>query len=216
MSNIIKKVNIKGNEITVYNGDLPDGINLGSSIAIDTETTGLELNRDRLCLVQIKDEFGNIHMVKYNAGDEYNSPNLANILEDESIEKIMHFARFDIHALIKYIGVGAYNVYCTKIASKIARTYSGYHGLKYLCKELLGVEISKQEQSSYWGADELTDSQLEYAANDVLYLHDLRDRLNEILSSEERYEIAMSCMDTLPLVVTMDSMNFEIGEILNH
>ncbi|MFC2969926.1 ribonuclease D [Acidimangrovimonas pyrenivorans] len=191
--------------ITLYQNDLPDGLNLGPVVAIDTETMGLMPHRDRLCLVQLSAGDGNAHLVQITQG-QTSAPNLERLLADPKVLKLFHFARFDIAALQKTFGVVTAPVYCTKIASKLIRTFTDRHGLKYLLQELLGVDISKQQQSSDWGAPELTAAQEEYAASDVLYLHKLKVVLDERLAREGRTELAQSCFDYLPTRAAFDLM----------
>ena len=173
----------------VYQGDLPDNLDLGSVVAIDCETMGLKPYRDRLCVVQLSGGDGNAHLVQIAKG-QTSAPNLCKLLENPEVLKLFHFGRFDIAAMYHTFGALTAPVYCTKIASKLVRTYTDRHGLKNLLQELLDVDISKQQQSSDWGADKLSDAQVSYAASDVLYLHRLRDVLNERLEREERAEIA--------------------------
>ena len=180
--------------IDLHQGDLPDGVNLGNLVAIDTETMGLRPERDRLCLMQLSAGDGNAHIVRFTK-DQYNAPNLKAMFADTNITKLFHFARFDIAVIQKHLGVTCTPVYCTKIASKLARTYTDRHGLKDLCKELLDVSISKEQQSSDWGKDSLTEMQLSYAASDVLYLHQIRELLDKILAREDRTELAEACFE---------------------
>ncbi|MFV2070065.1 MAG: ribonuclease D, partial [Pirellulales bacterium] len=188
---------IKDVSIEFHKGDLPDGVDFGDCVAIDTETTGLHLHRDRLCLVQMSAGEGVCQMVHFPAeprtagrGGVYDAPNLRAVLADESVIKLFHYARFDVAMLQRHLGVTCSPVYCTKIASKLTRTYTDRHGLKDLCRELLGVELAKEQQCSDWGASTLTKEQLKYAANDVLYLHKLRGKLNEMLVREGRADLA--------------------------
>ncbi len=201
--------------IELYKGDLPDGMDFGSIVAIDTETLGLNPLRDRLCLVQLSSGDGNAHLVQLAKG-EYDAPNLKALLADASVTKIFHFARFDIATLYHHLGVMTTPVYCTKIASKLTRTYTPYHGLKDLCRELAGIEISKQQQSSDWGADELTDDQKKYAASDVLYLHKLREELEIRLTRENRVELAANCFDFLPTRALLDLQGWPETDIFSH
>ena len=187
----------------LYKGDLPANLDLGSSIAIDTETMGLNIMRDRLCVVQISSGDGNAHMVQFQNG-EYNAPNLCKILKDPSILKIFHFARFDLAVIKRHLGVDVNNVYCTRTASKFARTYTDNHGLKALAEEYLGIDLSKKQQSSYWGSETLSDKQLDYAANDVHHLHKIKIQLDERLKREKRYEIALKTMQFLPTRAELD------------
>lgn len=201
--------------IELHKGDLPDGVDFGSSVAIDTETLGLNPLRDRLCLVQLSAGDGTAHLVQLAKG-EYDAPNLKALLADKSISKIFHFARFDIATLYHHLGVMTTPVYCTKIASKLTRTYTSYHGLKDLCRELAGIEISKQQQSSDWGADELSPDQIKYAASDVLYLHKLRDELEIRLAREGRSELAASCFNFLPTRALLDLQGWPETDIFAH
>lgn len=198
----------------LYQNDLPSDLNLGNIIAIDTETTGLNLKRDRLCLIQISSGDGNAHLVQFAKGD-YNAPNLKKLLSDEKVFKIFHFARFDLAVLKSHLKVDIKNIYCTKIASKLVRTYSDAHGLKVLCKELIGVELSKEQQSSDWASSVISDDQIKYAANDVLYLHRLKEKLDEMLKREDRMEIATQCFKFLQTRAILDLCGFE-GNIFSH
>tara|TARA_B110000438_G_scaffold293520_1_gene333524 strand:+ start:656 stop:1255 length:600 start_codon:yes stop_codon:yes gene_type:complete len=195
--------------------DLPDNINLGNEIAIDTETLGLNPNRDRLCLIQLKTDNDEIHLIKINK-DKKPAPNLLKILKEEKILKIFHFARFDVAILNKTYDISINNIYCTKIASKIARTYTDRHGLKDLCKELLNIELSKEQQSSDWGAKELTDNQKKYAANDVIYLHDIKKNLDQMLQRENRYDLAYACFKFLNTQVELDLRGWHNQNIFDH
>ncbi len=199
----------------LYKNDLPDGLDLGSVVAIDCETMGLNPHRDRLCLVQMSGGDGNTHIVQVMQGQKH-APNLAALLEDPQVLKLFHFGRFDIAAMHNAFGALAAPVYCTKIASKLVRTYTDRHGLKYLLQELLGIDISKQQQSSDWGAAELSDAQLEYAASDVLYLHQLRDKLNQRLEREGRDVLAQSCFDFLPTRALLDLKGWPEIDIFAH
>ena len=175
---------------------------------------GLNINRDRLCLIQISAGDGNAHLVKFNGS--YNSPNLKKILSDDSIQKIFHFARFDLAIIFHYLQINFKNIYCTKIASRLARTYTDAHGLKNLCEELLGIEISKKQQSSDWGNLILSDKQLEYAASDVLYLHQLRDKLQQMIIRENRQIILNECFRFLPTRAILDLQGFGNIDIFSH
>ena len=189
--------------ISLHERDLPADVDLGPLVAVDTEAMGLRPNRDRLCLVQLSAGDGHCHLVRFTGGG-YHAPNLVRLLADPTIEKVFHFARFDLAILRHYVGVVCRPVYCTKIASKLARTYTDRHGLKDLCQELLGIDLSKQMQSSDWGAAELSEAQLSYAANDVLHLHRLRERLNAMLEREGRRALAGACFDFLPARAELD------------
>ncbi len=204
-----------GLSIELYHGDLPDGLDLGDSVAIDTEAMGLHPNRDRLCLAQLSSGDGNAHLVKFGR-NEFNAPNLCRILADPDIEILFHYGRFDIAVLRYFLGVTARPAYCTKIASKLARTYTDRHGLKDLCRELIGVEISKEQQSSDWGADELSEQQMKYAASDVIYLHALREKLDEMLVREGRIEIAQACFEFLPNRAELDLSGWPEVDIFAH
>ena len=199
----------------LHKGDLPDGLNLGPLVAIDCETMGLNFNRDRLCLVQLSSGNGVAHMVQIEV-EQNSAPNLCKLLSDEEILKIFHFGRFDIAALLNAFGVLTRPVYCTKIASKLVRTYTDRHGLKNLLQELLDTDISKQQQSSYWGAESLTGAQLEYAASDVLYLHKLKDELDLRLQREGRLDLAKSCFDFLPTRAKLDLSGWPETDIFAH
>lgn len=204
-------------KIELHHNDLPDDVTFTNSVAIDTETMGLKHGRDRLCLVQLSGGDDVCHLVKIPLGHEpEDAPNLMNVLTDPDLLKIFHFARFDVAALYYHFRVLTMPIYCTKIASKLVRTYTDRHGLKDICKELLGVEISKQEQTSYWGAEKLTDEQLRYAASDVLYLHRLKDILDQRLETEGREGIAQACFDFLPYRSILDMMSGEDFDIFSH
>ena len=188
--------------IELYQGDLPKGCFAGRSIAIDTETLGLNPYRDRLCLVQLSEGDGSAVLVQLDGN--YAAPELKRLLADESVLKLFHFGRFDMAVLKHYLGVMPRPVYCTKVASKLARTFTDRHGLKDLCRELLGIELSKQQQSSDWGAPELTQEQLSYAASDVLHLHALREKLDAMLRREGREGLARACFEFLPVRAELD------------
>lgn len=189
--------------ITLHKNDLPDDLDLGKVVAIDTETLGLNPKRDRLCLVQLSSGDGNAHLVQMTDGT-FDAPNLKKLVADESVQKLFHFARFDV-AILKYsLGVECPNVYCTKIASKLIRTYTDKHSLRHLCRELIGVELNKQHQSSDWGAVELSSEQLSYAANDVYYLHQLKKKLDAMLEREGRTALAQSCFDFVTTRADLD------------
>ena len=201
--------------IFIYQHDLPDNLNFGNSVAIDTETQGLNLNRDRLCLIQLSDGKGDAHLVQI-AAQKKRSPNLEALLKDNKVEKIFHFARFDLAMLARNICPVFGPIYCTKIASKLARTYSERHGLKDLCSELLSVDLSKQQQSTDWGAEVLSEAQKKYAASDVLFLHKLKSKLNQHLKREGKLEIAHNCFDFLKHRVTLDLQGFQDLDIFHH
>ena len=200
----------------LYQGDIPNNIKFANSIAIDTEAMGLKSSRDRLCLVQISAGDSSTHLVQVGAEFGYSAPNLKAILKDNSILKIFHYARFDLGIIKKYLGVMPTNVYCTKIASKLARTYTDKHGLRELCKELLNIEISKQQQSSYWGGSNLSKSQIKYASNDVLYLHQIKKELDIILEREKRAYMLAPILKFLPTRVKMDLKGWDNLDIFSH
>lgn len=201
--------------IFLHPNDLPAGLEFPNGVAVDTETLGLSLTRDKLCVVQLSAGDGDAHLVQLDR-DSYDCPNLKDLLGDTSTQKILHFARFDVAMVQKYLGVAMQPVFCTKIASKLVRTYTDRHGLKYLVKELLGRDMSKQQQSSDWGAQELSVAQQEYAASDVLYLHELRDRLDEMLARENRRELAQACFDFLPTRCALDLAGWPETDIFAH
>jgi ribonuclease D len=198
----------------LYRNDLPADLDLGPVIAVDTETMGLNHRRDRLCLVQLSSGDGQAHLVQLVDG--YDAPNLKALLADPARLKLFHFARFDLAAIQAYLGVVATPVYCTKIASRLARTFTDRHGLKDLVRDVLGVEISKQQQSSDWGAPVLTPEQLRYAASDVLHLHALKARLDEMLVREKRDGLAQACFDFLPARAALDLAGWEALDIFAH
>ncbi|WP_432448588.1 ribonuclease D [Aliiroseovarius marinus] len=199
----------------LYKRDLPDGLDLGPVVAIDCETMGLNPHRDRLCVVQMSGGDGNAHMVQVEKG-QTSAPNLEKMLTDPNVLKIFHFGRFDITAMLNAFGVVTAPVYCTKIASKLVRTYTDRHGLKNLLDQLLKVDISKQQQMSDWGAEELTNAQLDYAASDVLYLHRLREELDQRLAREGRTEMAQACFDFLPMRAQLDLAGWPEQDIFAH
>ena len=199
----------------LYQNDLPDGLDLGPIVAIDCETMGLNPHRDRLCLIQMSGGDGNCHLVQVAAG-QTEAPNLCKMLADPNVLKLFHFGRFDIAAMLNAFGIVAAPVYCTKIASKLVRTYTDRHGLKNLLQELLRVDISKFQQQSDWGAAELSKAQLDYAASDVLYLHQLRDTLNIRLERENRTEMAHACFDFLPMRAQLDLAGWPEQDIFSH
>lgn len=200
---------------TLYQNDLPAGLRLGPIVAIDCETMGLHPHRDRLCVIQLSDGDGNAHLVQVAKG-QTEAPNLRALLEDPDILKLFHFGRFDIAAMYNAFGALAAPVYCTKIASKLVRTYTDRHGLKNLLQELLGTDISKQQQSSDWGANTLAPAQIEYAASDVLYLHAVKDKLDVMLAREERTEMAQACFDFLPMRAKLDLAGWPEIDIFSH
>jgi ribonuclease D len=197
--------------IAVHQNDLPAGIlQNADSIAIDTETTGLKAQRDRLCLVQLSDGQGDVHLVQFfGSGHSYQCPNLKRILSNDKILKIFHFARFDVMMLEKFLTIQMSNIYCTKIASKLVRTFTDRHGLRDLVRELIGVEISKQQQTSDWGSKDLSEAQQVYAAGDVLYLHQLKEVLDNLLNRENRTVLAQSCFDFLPTRSRLDLLGWD-------
>ncbi len=200
----------------LHRGDLPDGLDLGPVVAIDTETMGLLPHRDRLCLVQLSAGDGSAHLVQIARG-QTRAPNLERLLADPKVLKLFHFARFDIAALQQAFGVVTAPVYCTKIASKLVRTFTDRHGLKYLLMDLLGVDISKQQQTSDWGAEELTEAQRDYAASDVLYLHRLKAELDQRLAREGRTVLAQACFDFLPSRAALNLMGMgDEADIFRH
>lgn len=202
-------------KIKLHKGDLPDGLELGPLVAIDTETLGLNPARDRLCLAQLSAGDGTAHMVQFAPG-HYAAPNLKRLLADTRSTKLFHFARFDVAVLRKYLGVITAPVYCTKIASRLVRTYTDKHGLKDVVKELLGVDLSKEQQSSDWAAAELSEKQLAYAANDVAYLHRLKQALDSMLAREGRTELARACFEFLPTRAELDLAGWSDVDIFSH
>jgi len=206
--------------IEIHHGDLPDGLDLGANardncVAVDSETMGLKPARDRLCVVQLSAGDGAAHLVQFERGN-YDAPNLKRLLTDPKTTKIFHFARFDVAMFRAYLGIDCRPVYCTKIASKLVRTYTDRHGLKDLVREVLGEDLSKQQQSSDWGAPELTREQAVYAASDVTHLHDLKERLDVMLAREERTELARSCFDFLPARAALDLGGWDEPDIFAH
>jgi ribonuclease D len=203
--------------VTVFyhTNDLPDGLDLGSVIAIDSETMGLNLGRDRLCVIQLSAGDGDAHVVHYPK-PEWNSPNLVRMLSDPKVTKLFHFARFDLAMIRRYLGVRCTPVFCTKIASKLTRTNTESHSLKTLCKEFLGVDLSKLQQSSDWGAEHLSADQLAYAASDVLYLHQLKARLETLLAREGRRHLADACFAFLPDRAELDLAGWDADDIFAH
>ena len=202
-------------KVKIHKNDLPDNLKLGKIIAIDTETMGLDYKRDPLCLVQISSGNEEVHLIQINR-KTFKADNLKKILEDNDIKKIFQFARFDLAVLNYYLKADINNVYCTKIASKIGRTYTDKHGLKDLCKELLNIELSKQMQSSDWGSETLTEQQVNYAASDVLYLHKIKEELDKILIRENRMELAEHCFKFLKHRVTLDLAGWNNQDIFAH
>jgi ribonuclease D len=207
-------------KLTLYRDDLPEGVCSGPVVAVDTETMGLNPHRDRLCLVQLSSGDGHAHLVQLRperlGGTGFSCPNLKRLLADESVTKLMHFARFDVAVLQHSLGITVSPVRCTKIAARLVRTFTDRHGLRDLCRELLGVEISKQQQTSDWGAAELTSDQLAYAASDVFYLHALWDKLEALLRRENRLELAEACFAFLPARGRLDLLGYEDPDIFAH
>ncbi|MEL7175771.1 MAG: ribonuclease D [Pseudomonadota bacterium] len=199
----------------LYHNDLPDGLDLGPVVAIDCETMGLNPHRDRLCVIQMSGGDGDAHLVQVAKG-QTEAPNLCKMLADPNVLKLFHFGRFDIAAMLNAFGTVTAPVYCTKIASKLVRTYTDRHGLKNLLQELLNVDISKQQQSSDWGAEALSDAQIAYAASDVLYLHQLRATLDQMIAREGRTEMAQACFDFLPMRAQLDLQGWPDIDIFSH
>ncbi|CAG7590799.1 MAG: ribonuclease D [Candidatus Midichloria sp.] len=195
--------------------DLPEDVEFPDDIAIDCEAMGLNILRDRLCVVQISAGTGTAHLVHFPSA-EYAAPNLKKVLSNEKMVKIFHFARFDLAIINHYLGIKLKNIYCTKIASRLSRTYTDAHSLRELCSELLEVKVSKQQQCSDWGTKELTQQQIEYAGSDVLYLHALRTALNEMLIREDRKDLAQQCFDFLPIRATLDLLGWDQTDIFAH
>jgi ribonuclease D len=198
-----------------YRDDLPEGLDFGAAVAVDTEAMGLNPHRDRLCLVQLSAGDGDAHLVQFAPGG-YAPPRLRELLADRGVTKLFHFARFDLAMIYHYLGVMATPIYCTKIASRLARTFTDRHGLRDLCKDLLNIDLSKQQQSSDWGAETLTEEQLRYAASDVLHLHALRARLDAMLAREGREQLAGACFDFLPHRVLLDLGGWSEQDIFAH
>ncbi len=205
----------KNINVHLHRGDLPDSVSFSGPVAVDSETMGLSLIRDPLCLVQLSDGQGEAHLVQLDRAS-YDAPNLKRVLSDPDVLKLFHFARFDVAMFMRDLSVITAPIYCTKIASKLVRTYTDRHGLKDLTKEVLGRDISKDQQSSDWGAAELSDAQLAYAASDVLHLHALKERLDAMLAREGRVEVAQSCFDFLPTRAALDLAGWEDVDIFAH
>lgn len=199
----------------IHKGDLPKDVTFKGDIAVDTEAMGLNNKRDRLCVVQLSDGNGDVHLVTFEPG-KYNAPNLCKLLTDPKRVKLFHFGRFDVAIMKEYLGVVTAPIYCTRTASRLARTYTDRHGYKDICKELLGVDISKQQQSSDWGRSELSEDQIGYAASDVLHLHQLRDVLDGMLKREGRAELAQACFDFIPHRALLDLAGWENDDIFAH
>ena len=204
-----------GMSITLHKDDLPDGLDLGRVVAIDSEAMGLRPERDRLCVVQLSSGDGTAHLVQLRPG-AYAAPNLRRLLADPHRLKLFHFARFDLAVLRRYLQVDCRPVYCTKVASRLARTYTDRHGLKDVVRELLGIELDKAEQSSDWGAEQLTETQMHYAARDVLHLHAVRAKLDSMLAREGRMELAQACFDFLPVRAQLDLAGWPEQDIFAH
>ena len=200
---------------SLHRGDLPDGLRFAGAVAVDTEAMGLNPHRDRLCLVQLSGGDGDAHLVQFAAGG-YDAPNLKRLLVDPAVLKLFHFARFDMAIIRHYLGVMPQPIYCTKIASRLARTFTDKHGLRDLCKDVLGIDLKKEQQSSDWGAAALSEEQLRYAASDVLYLHALRARLDEMLAREGRSELARRCFEFLPARALLDLEGWAEQDIFAH
>lgn len=201
--------------VLYHKGDLPAGVDFGNCVAVDTETMGLSLVRDVLCVVQLSDGNGDAHVVQLNR-ENYDCPNLKALLENRQVEKLFHFARFDIAMLGKFLNVTVNPVFCTKIASKLARTYTDRHGLKDLIRELVGVDLNKQQQSSDWGAETLSEAQLNYAASDVLYLHPAKLKLVEMLTRHNRLQLAKNCFSFLETRASLDISGYGEMDIFSH
>jgi ribonuclease D len=201
--------------VKLYKGDLPSGLDLGPAVAVDTETLGLVPRRDKLCLVQLSSGDGNAHLVQLDRAS-YDAPNLKALFADPGVIKIFHYARFDVAVIRHYLGVDTAPLYCTKIASRLTRTYTDRHGLKDLTKELLGIELNKQQQSSDWGAHVLSDAQKQYAAQDVIYLHELKSRLDQMLAREGREEIAKACFAFIPARAALDLAGWTEDDVFAH
>ncbi|UDL94225.1 ribonuclease D [Lichenihabitans sp. PAMC28606] len=201
--------------IRLHIGDLPSDWAAGSSVAIDTETLGLNPHRDRLCVVQLSRGDGDADVVQIGIG-QTSAPNLQQLLDDRAVVKLFHYGRFDVAVLFHAFGTMTQNLYCTKIASKLVRTYTDRHGLKDLCRELLGIDLSKQQQSSDWGASSLSEAQVAYAASDVLYLHQLRERLDLLLARENRADLAQACFSFLPTRARLDLLGWPETDMFAH
>jgi len=208
-------VDVKGIPIEFHEGDLPAGVDFGDSVAVDSETMGLNPARDRLCVVQLRGAEGPVHLVRFATGAP-KAPNLAALLSDPTVTKLFHFARFDLAIIRRYLGVECRPVYCTKVASKLARTYTDRHGLKDVTKEILGIDLSKEQQSSDWGAAKLSEEQLRYAASDVIHLHQLRQGLDAILIREGRMALAEACFRFLPDRAALDLAGWSGEDIFAH
>ena len=201
--------------IHLHQGDLPDGLDFGDAVAVDSETMGLDARRDRLCLVQLSAGDGVCHLVQF-ANRVYDAPRLTALLTDATVTKLFHFARFDLMMFKRHLGIDAAPLFCTKIASKLVRTSTDRHGLKDLCRDLLGIDLSKQQQTSDWGARELTKEQLTYAASDVLHLHALREKLETLLAREGRGDLAAGCFAALNIRAELDLLGWDDPDIFSH
>jgi len=204
------------NGITLHRGDLPDGVSFGSVVAVDTEAMGLNPHRDALCVVQLSSGDGTAHVVQLDRSTGYECPNLKALLSDETVLKIFHFARFDVAMMKKWLDIDCAPIWCTKIASKLSRTYTDRHGLKDVSKEIAQVDMSKAQQSSDWGAQELSDAQLQYAASDVLHLHVIKAGLEQMLEREGRTALAVACFNFLPVRAALDLAGWEETDIFAH
>ncbi len=202
--------------VTLHQDDLPAGLDFGDAVAIDSETMGLRPERDRLCLVQLSAGDGDAHIVRFAPGSDYAAPNLRALLTDPAVTKLFHFARFDLAVIRRYLDVECRPLYCTKIASKLARTFTDRHGLKDLCRDLLGVPLNKEQQTSDWGGEKLSDAQLAYAASDVLHLHELRRQLDAMLTREGRADFAQACFEFLPTRAALDLAGWGDSDIFQH
>ncbi|MGC0371536.1 MAG: hypothetical protein DGJ47_000225 [Rickettsiaceae bacterium] len=202
-------------KVETFKNDLPDDFEIHGDLAIDTETMGLNLDRDRLCVLQFSNGDGNAYLIQFTENN-YKAPNLKKLLSDPKRIKIFHYARFDVAVIEKHLGISMENIFCTKIASKLSRTYTDYHGLKELCRELLGINLSKQQQSSNWSEEELSTDQKEYAAKDVVYLHLLKDKLIQMLEKSGRYKIAKQSFDFLPIRAKLDLIGWNNLDIFAH
>lgn len=202
-------------KVALHTGDLPVGISFGKSVAVDTEAMGLNNKRDRLCLVQLSAGDNTAHLVRFEP-EKYNCPNLKKLLADTKVQKIFHFARFDVSIIKHYLGIDCTPLYCTKIASTLCRTYTDRHSLRELCRELLGVELNKQQQSSDWGSGALTEDQMNYAAHDVLHLHAIKEKLDIMLKRENRLDLAQNVMDFIPTRAALDLEGWPEVDIFAH
>jgi len=202
--------------VTLHQDDLPAGLDFGDAVAVDSETMGLRPERDRLCLIQLSAGDGNAHVVRFPPGSDYRAPNLKALLTDPGVTKLFHFARFDIAMIRHHLGVDCQPLYCTKIASRLARTFTDRHGLKDLCRDVLGVSLNKEQQTSDWGGEALSEAQLAYAAADVLHLHALRRELDAMLAREGRTDLARACFEFLPTRAALDLAGWGDTDIFQH